>query len=97
MAQRYDLLTAREYGDGKTAWTRVGVAFENRDGNGFSLQFEALPLPSIDRDGKLQVRVLMRVPRDRDDAPPERAPRPPARAAPPPRDTLGLDDSEIPF
>lgn len=100
MATRYDLLTAREVGD-KTYWTRVGVAFENRDGNGFSLSFEAMPIPSLDRDGKLQVRVLMKVPRDREDdrgESRERRSAEPARRAPPAGEKHSLiDDSEIPF
>lgn len=95
MAQRYDLVTAREGKDGKSFFTRIGVAFENRDGKGFSLSFEALPLPSIDRDGRLQTRVLMMVPRERDDRAPARgSDRPPSRGRE--REAEELDDS-VPF
>ncbi len=42
-------------GEGKDArWTEIGAAWANRDGGGFSLKLEAVPL-----DG----RVLMRVPK----------------------------------
>jgi hypothetical protein len=61
---RYDLISPRARKDGKTFWVRVGAAFP-RDKGGFSLQFDALPLP--DAEGK--VTVLMTEPKERDDAP----------------------------
>ena len=45
--------------DGKTYWTKCGVAFPTRDG-GYSIQLDAVPV-----NGKL---VLMK-PREYDDAP----------------------------
>lgn len=54
---RYDLISPRKRKD-KTFWTRVGAAFP-RDNGGFSLSFDALPLP--DENG--EVRVLMVEPR----------------------------------
>ena len=59
---RYDLITPRERKDGKTHWQKVGAAFP-RDNGGFSLVFDALPLP--DKDGN--VRVLMTEAKPRDD------------------------------
>jgi hypothetical protein len=56
---RYDLISPRARKDGKTFWVKVGAAFP-RDKGGFSLQFDALPLP--DADGK--VTVLMTEPKD---------------------------------
>jgi hypothetical protein len=98
MAQRYDLVTPREDKNGKTWWTRVGVAFENQNGDGFSLSFEALPLPSLDRDGKLQVRVLMRAPRERDDDRSASQPATRKASAPTKRESLLDDDGEpLPF
>lgn len=44
---RYDLLTAREK-DGKSYFTKIGVMFPNRSGDGFTAFFEALPLPGPD-------------------------------------------------
>ena len=63
MAQRYDLLTVREDDKGKSWWTRIGVAFENRNSDGFMLLFEALPIAN--KNG--EVRVVMKQPNDKDD------------------------------
>jgi len=62
MAKRYDLVSPRE-SNGKTYYTKVGVMWP-MDRGGFSLTFEALPIPSLNRDGKLEVRVLAFEPRD---------------------------------
>jgi hypothetical protein len=59
---RYDLISPRERKDGKTFWVKVGSAFE-RDQGGFSLVFDALPLP--DKEGN--VRLLMTEPKQRQD------------------------------
>jgi hypothetical protein len=85
---RYDLLSPREDRSGKTRWNKVGAAFP-RDAGGFSLVFDALPLP--DKEGN--VRLLMAEAKPRDDAP--------RRDDPPPRDEKpsrrsDMDD-EIPF
>lgn len=47
MNERYDLLTAREK-DGRSFFTKVGVMFPNRSGDGFTMYFEALPIPGPD-------------------------------------------------
>lgn len=47
MSKRYDLLTAREK-DGRSYFTKIGVMFPNRDSDGFTAIFEALPLPGPD-------------------------------------------------
>jgi hypothetical protein len=47
VADRYDLLTAREK-DGKSYFTKIGVMFPNRSGDGFTCFFEALPIPGPD-------------------------------------------------
>tara|TARA_B100000700_G_scaffold61416_1_gene67296 strand:+ start:412 stop:783 length:372 start_codon:yes stop_codon:yes gene_type:complete len=65
MAQRYDLMVPRSGNDGKTYWTKVGVAFANKSGNGFNLSFEALPLPSKNDRGDYETRVIMMEPRPR--------------------------------
>lgn len=85
MTTRYDLISPRKRGD-KTYWTRVGSAFP-RDGGGFSLEFDALPLP--DHEGR--VRVLMSLPRDDQQQAPRQSggQRPAGRSG-------GFDD-EIPF
>jgi hypothetical protein len=47
MSDRYDMLTAREK-DGRSYFTKVGVMFPNRNGDGFTAIFEALPIPGPD-------------------------------------------------
>jgi hypothetical protein len=59
---RFDLISPREDRSGKTRWHKVGAAFP-RDNGGFSLVFDALPLP--DKDGN--VRLLMTEAKPRDD------------------------------
>lgn len=45
----------REFGTGdrkKSTWTRIGSAWTHRDGQGFNLQIECLPI-----DGRISLRV----------------------------------------
>ena len=58
---RFDLISPRPRKDGKTHWQKVGAAFP-RDKGGFSLVFDALPLP----DAEGRVSVLMTEPKPRD-------------------------------
>jgi hypothetical protein len=52
---RYDVLVVEKYEDGagteKSHWTRVGVAFPHRDGQGLNVELNALPV-----SGKLVIR-----------------------------------------
>lgn len=94
MAKRFDIVTPRKGRDGKTFWTKIGVAFENKNG-GYNLSFEALPIASMTDDGSIETRALMMEPRERDDAP--RGNGTPSRNNRPAR-TDGYDDSsDIPF
>lgn len=72
-----DLLSTRSYttrdGETKNAFTKIGVAFATKNG-GWSLTFEALPLPSLNDKGQIETRVLMMPPRQDSDAPPARRP-----------------------
>jgi len=93
MARRFDILSPRKSRDGKTYFTKIGVAFENKNG-GYSLSFEALPIASLTDDGGIETRALIMEPRERDDAP-----RGNGRAQSTPRVTAvddDLDDS-VPF
>jgi hypothetical protein len=57
MSKRYDVCAPRNYtkdGEEKTAWHRVGTAFENDKGIG--LIFDSLPLP--DKEGRVSVRLF---------------------------------------
>jgi hypothetical protein len=91
MADKMAVYTVRERGEGKKSfWCRIGSCWPNKDGNGFSITLDAVPI-----DGRLVVREEQ--PRDdRDDSPPRRGT---SRAAPPVRDPrqLGDDHDEIPF
>ena len=90
MTTRYDLCTGRKDQQGKTRWTKIGVMFPARDGEGFSIKLEALPLP----DDKGEVWVSAFVPKERDDSTPRRdAPAAQKRAA---TSSAPIDDS-IPF
>ena len=42
----------REGSNEKSYWTRIGAAWAHKDGNGFSLQLESVPL-----DGKITLRI----------------------------------------
>lgn len=64
MPQRYDLLIVREDENKKSWWTKIGVAFENRNGDGYQLLFEALPIAG--KDG--QVKVIMKQPSEREES-----------------------------
>ena len=53
--RRFDVFIVEDYtkdGEEKAIWTRVGVAFENKDGKGFNVQLAALPV-----SGKLVMRL----------------------------------------
>lgn len=62
MSERLDALCVRE-SNGKSYFTRVGVAFANRDGKGFSVLLDAMPAPT---DG--QYKIMLREPLPRDGA-----------------------------
>jgi len=92
MSERMDAVTARRYkdrdGNPKTAWTRVGSAWPTS--NGWSITFDALPIPALNDKGEMECRVLLMPPREDNRAP---APRSGARA---PAASAGIDD-DIPF
>lgn len=70
MADRFDIVSPRAYtdrnGEVKTAFTRIGTAWAMKNGNGFSLTFDALPVPSLNDKGALEVRCLMMPPKSDD-------------------------------
>lgn len=76
---RLDIMQPRTGSDGRTFWTKLGSAWPAKQGTGYSLTFEALPLPSINEKGLLECRVLLREPLPARDAPAPRGnPRPAA-------------------
>ncbi len=78
---RYDIISPRKRND-KTYWQKIGAAFP-RDKGGFSLVFDALPLP----DAEGRVSLLMVEPTPRDDRPVEK----------PGADVDNAPDDDIPF
>jgi len=85
--QRYDLLSPRaNKSTGKTHWQKIGAGFP-RDKGGFSLVFDALPLP----DAEGRVSLLMVEPMDRD------APREKPVSGAPAGGAAAYDNDEIPF
>ena len=60
MTERLDALTVRE-SNGKAFWTRIGVAFPAKQGNGWSIMLDAMPAPT---EG--QFKILLREPQPRD-------------------------------
>lgn len=88
MADRMDVLTSREYedkksGEKKTSWTKIGMAFKARDGEGWNIQLDALPVSG---------KMILREPKPyegRGGGGGESQPRRP----PPPKD----DDGTMPF
>jgi hypothetical protein len=70
-ADRWDALSTRSYidrnGETKTAFTRIGTMFANSKG-GFSLTLDALPTPSLSDKGAIETRILLVVPKPRDES-----------------------------
>lgn len=60
MAERYDLLTARE-SNGKTYFTKLGAMFPNKAGDGFNILLDGVPA-SVDG----QYRLIAKQPQERD-------------------------------
>lgn len=65
MNDRLDALTAREGKEGKNYFTKIGAAFPNKDGKGFSVVLDAMPAPT---DGQFKILLREPLPRDRDEA-----------------------------
>ena len=63
MAERLDALAVSEYqdrnGETRTSFTRIGVAFPLRSGEGYQLMLDAMPAPV---DG--QFKILCKPPRE---------------------------------
>jgi hypothetical protein len=60
MAERLDALSVRE-SNGKSYWTKIGVAFPTKDGSGWNVLLDAIPAPT---DGQFKISLM--VPKQRD-------------------------------
>lgn len=63
MTERYDALTVRESND-KSYFTKIGAAFPNKDGKGWTVLLDAMPASN---DG--QFKIMLREPLPKDDRP----------------------------
>ena len=86
MAPRYDLLTSRKDKDGKSRYTKIGVMFPSKQGDGFSIKLEALPLAN--EQGEVWIGAY---PPREDDG---QRKAPPAQSS---RNTSAQIDDDIPF
>ena len=48
MTQRYDAVTSRKDREGKTRYTKIGAAFPSKNGQGFNIVLDALPMPNAE-------------------------------------------------
>ena len=62
MAERLDALCVRE-SNGKSYFTKIGAAFPNRDGKGWSILLDAMPAPT---DGQFKIMLREPLPKDGD-------------------------------
>jgi hypothetical protein len=60
MSERLDALTVRE-NNGKSYFTKVGAAFPNRDGKGYTILLDAMPAPT---DGQFKIMLREPLPKD---------------------------------
>ena len=84
MTTRFDICSGRPKKDGGTYWIRVGSMMKVREGDGYSIKLDAIPLPN--EKGEVWIKAF--VPREQQDQ------RKPARQAG--AGERGLDD-RIPF
>jgi hypothetical protein len=48
MTQRYDAVISRKDREGKTRYTKIGAAFPSKQGQGFNIVLDALPMPNAE-------------------------------------------------
>jgi hypothetical protein len=68
---RWDIVSTRPGKDGKKAYHKLGVMFRSRDGEGFSIKLDSLPLPNE----KGEVWLSGYVPKHKDGFPQGQRPR----------------------
>lgn len=100
MTNRMDVVAPRTYeknGEQKTAYTRIGTAWEMQ-GGGWRVVLEALPLPQIGKNGQLETQLLLFPPKDNAEQPARGSysADKTRRQAPAPAFSGGMDD-DIPF
>lgn len=56
MSTRYDICTPRKDKEGKTRFVKIGVMFPAKEGDGFAIKLDALPLP--DEKGDVWIKAF---------------------------------------
>lgn len=87
---RLEALTVREGKDGKSFWTKIGVAWPNKQGAGYIVRLDAMPAPV---EG--QFVIHLREPMQKDDRREPAKDYPNYSRATENADPFGLDD-EVP-
>jgi hypothetical protein len=85
MTDRYDAVISRKSKDGKTRYTKIGAAFPAKNGDGFNIVLDALPMPNAEG----QAWISLFVPKPKEDHGQQQAP-----ASSPAGNDM---DDEIPF
>jgi hypothetical protein len=89
MSERLDALTVRESND-KSFWTKIGVAWPNKNGPGFIVRLDAMPAPV---EGQFVIHLREPLPKDRSVAVAKPAPGYPTNAG----SDLDDDLDSVPF
>lgn len=63
MTNRYDAVISRKDRDGKTRYTKIGSAFPAKNGDGFNIVLDALPMPNS--EGQAWISLFVPKPRER--------------------------------
>jgi len=61
MTERLDALAVREGRDRKSFFTKIGAAFPNKDGKGWTVLLDAMPAPA---DGQFKIMLREPFPKD---------------------------------
>lgn len=61
MNERLEALSVREDKNGKAWFTKIGAAFPNKDGKGYTLMLDAMPAPT---DGQFKIMLRTPLPKD---------------------------------
>ena len=89
MTERYDAVISRKSKDGKIRYTKIGAAFPSKQGDGFNIVLDALPMPNAEG----QAWISLFVPKPREDAEHHDQRQAPARST---ARNADMDD-EVPF
>lgn len=88
MTERYDAVISRKSKDGKTRYTKIGAAFPSKQGDGFNIVLDALPMPNA--EGQAWISLYVPKAKDEGAAPAQK------RVAINPGNNDDMDD-DIPF